>query len=68
MKHIIDRIVAAKRGGRNSAFFGPLTEKKVKKARGWSRREREEGLSWINLLDRQDLWLKTFGVPELNRF
>ena len=66
-KGIVGRIDAIKKGRRLSAFgMVPDVEKKKAKRRGRDRHE--EGLSVRNLPTRADLWLKSFGIPELLQF
>ena len=66
-KGIVDRIDAIKKGRRLSAF-GMALEVDNKRAKKQARDQHEEGLSVRNLPTRSDLWLKSFGIPELLQF
>ena len=66
-KGIVDRIDAIRKARRLSAF-GVLPDVEKKKAKRWGRDRQEEGLSVRNLPTRSELWLKSFGVPELLQF
>ena len=65
---VIAGIEKCRKGRRESAFLGYADDREIRLSERSNATQRQEGLSVRQLPDAKDLWLKTFGVPELLQF